>query len=56
MTRRYPHGTTRLTVCAVREIRANRRGETAHELAARYGVHKNTIDRVRWREVWKWVR
>ena len=45
----------KLTERAVREIRANVKGEPAHALAARYGVHINTIDRIRWGQAWGWV-
>lgn len=46
----------KLTEAAVRAIRENRRGEPAHKLAARYGVHKNTVDRIRWGVAWGWVQ
>jgi len=43
---RLPHA--KLSPWAVRYVRENRRGETARQLAARFGVHVNTIDRCRW--------
>ena len=42
----------RLTPEAVREIRANRQGLTAAQLAAQYGVHYRTIEKVRAYETW----
>lgn len=45
-----PHA--KLTPEAVRAIRANRNGETAKQLASRYGVHVRTIDKVRDRRSW----
>lgn len=34
------------------DIRQNKKGETAKELASRFSVHKNTIDRCRWSEIY----
>lgn len=45
-----PHA--RLTPEAVREIRENRQGLTAAQLAAQYGVHHRTIEKVRAYETW----
>lgn len=49
-----PHA--RLTPVAVREIRINRRGETAAQLAARFGVHIRTIEKVRHYETWRHIQ
>ena len=38
----------KLSPDVVSYIRENRRGETARQLAERFGVHSNTIDRCRW--------
>jgi hypothetical protein len=46
----------RLNPDAVRAIRANVRGETDKEQARRYGVHYNTITRIRHFEAWRHVR
>lgn len=39
----------------VREIRTNRRGETAKQLASRFGVHHRTIDKIRDGKTWKYI-
>ena len=38
-----------------REIKINRNGETAKQLAARFGVHHRTIDKIRDGKTWKFV-
>lgn len=40
----------------VREIRVNRKGETAKQLGARLGVHHMTIEKVRYFKSWVHVR
>jgi hypothetical protein len=40
----------------IRAIRANRYGRTARELAAVYGVHYRTIEKIRSRETWAHVK
>lgn len=47
---RLPHA--KLTEDAVRAIRANVQGKTAKELAAQFGVHIRTIEKVRHFETW----
>lgn len=49
-----PH--SRLTDDDVREIRKNREGLTLRQLAARYGVHHRTVERVHYFETWRHVR
>ena len=39
----------------VRQIRENRRGETAKQMAERFGVHYRTIEKVRYYETWTHV-
>ena len=46
---------TKLTPEKVKEIRANRYGKTAQQLADEHGVHKNTIDKIRNFETWAHV-
>jgi hypothetical protein len=48
-----PHA--RLTADGVRYIRENRKGLTARQLAAEFGVHYRTIEKVRHRETWSHV-
>lgn len=48
-----PHA--KLTAQDVQAIRINRHGETARQLAARYGVHVRTIDKVRNRHTWSHI-
>ena len=48
-------GKGKLTPENVREIRLNRKGETRAVMAARYGVHINTIDKARKYESWALV-
>lgn len=45
----------RLTAADVLLIRENRRGETARQLADRFGVHYRTIENVRARKTWAHV-
>lgn len=47
---RLPHA--RLTPDDVRAIRRNYHGRTARQLAAQYGVHHRTIEKVRAYETW----
>lgn len=46
---------SRLNADAVKEIRANVRGKTAKALAAEYGVHYRTIEKVQYFETWSHV-
>lgn len=39
----------------VREIKINRKGETAKQMAARHGVPYRTIEKIRSGETWKFV-
>lgn len=52
----YPKGEShynaKLTADDVKQIRQNRYGMTDAQQAAKYGVHPNTIFRVRNREAW----
>lgn len=45
-------GHARLTADNVRAIRANVHGKTARQLAADYGVHYRTVQKVRHFETW----
>ena len=47
-----PHRTPKLTESQVVDIRENRRGMTAKQLGAAYGVHYRTIEKVRAHESW----
>lgn len=48
-----PHRRPKLTESQVIEIRENRRGMTAKQLGAAYGVHHRTIEKVRRLETWR---
>ena len=48
-----PHRRPKLTESQVLEIRENRRGMTAKQLGAAYGVHHRTIEKVRHFETWR---
>lgn len=48
-----PH--SRLTPELVREIRANRHGETLKQMAERMGVHRRTVEKVHYFETWRHV-
>ena len=48
-----PHA--KLNEDAVRVIRQNRHGKTAKQLAAEYGVHQRTIDKIRDRRSWSHI-
>jgi DNA invertase Pin-like site-specific DNA recombinase len=48
--------TAKLNPDIVREIRENRNGETHGATAKRYGVHYNTVMRIRHYEAWRHVR
>ena len=40
----------------VREVRANRHGKTAKQLASELGVHYRTIEKINYGETWKHVK
>ena len=46
---------SRLNPEMVREIRTNRKGQTAKQLADAYGVHYRTIEKVQYFETWAHV-
>lgn len=48
-----PHRTCKLTEDQVREIRINRRGLSMRKQAEVYGVHINTIERIRAFITWR---
>jgi DNA-binding NarL/FixJ family response regulator len=47
---------TKLTPDQVRLIRINRNGKTAAQLAADFGVHHRTIEKIRSRETWSHIK
>jgi len=51
-----PHRPAKLTADQVRQIRINRNGQTAKQLATGYGVHWRTVEKIRAFETWVNVR
>ena len=49
-----PH--SRLTAESVRHIRANAAGQTAKQLADKFGVHYRTIEKARSYETWSHIK
>lgn len=49
-----PHA--RLNAESVRAIRANVEGMTARQIAARFGVHYRTVEKVRHGETWSHIK
>ena len=47
-----PHRPAKLTADQVRQIRINRNGQTAKQLATGYGVHWRTVEKIRAFETW----
>ncbi len=49
------HGRCKITEQAVREIRENKNGEPQRELAARFGIARQTISKIQNRKKWAHV-